>query len=368
MSSREPYRLKLLGPWDLRGPDGAAVRSLLAQPKRLCLLAYLALGAEPVSRARVLALFWPESDEERARNALNQAVHYLRRSLTKDVVRSVEGERLWVPRESVWFDAREALEGRSPLVDPDEERSVTGPDEWEFFDGWNAEDSQPLQEWLDSVRRDVRLLARAPVREETGEPPEPDTARPRVPPTATRAIGGGARDVLSTVRNASVAAAAALAILIAMGFGWSQGRASVTRGTEPVEVAVLMPTVSASGIAPALSGDHIHEELVAGLGRLEGVVTQSVRTVQSVAELVALLEAQGASDRPEWAVTLSVRMNDGRARVIAMLLRGPDYAETPASKVGDYPVGTVEHALLELPREIAAGAISDFGPFLAAGR
>src|SRR5687768_17252806 len=74
--------LQTLGAVDLRN-DGKEVSTVLAQPKRLALLAFLAT-ARPrgfVSRDSLLALFWPESDEERARNSLRQALHHLRRSL-----------------------------------------------------------------------------------------------------------------------------------------------------------------------------------------------------------------------------------------------------------------------------------------------
>src|SRR5919112_6098659 len=79
--------LTTLGTVDLR-KEGAELSALLAQPKRFALLVYLAT-ARPRgfhSRDRLLALFWPESEGERARNSLRQALHYLRRSLGEEVV------------------------------------------------------------------------------------------------------------------------------------------------------------------------------------------------------------------------------------------------------------------------------------------
>jgi serine/threonine-protein kinase len=76
-------RLRTLGALELRGPGGQELRAVVAQPRRMALLAYLAL-ATPRSyhrRDTLLALFWPEYDAERARNALGQALHFLRRSL-----------------------------------------------------------------------------------------------------------------------------------------------------------------------------------------------------------------------------------------------------------------------------------------------
>ena len=93
----EPYRLYVMGKRDLRSPDGGRVSSLLAQPKRLCLLTFLALAPDPVARSTVMALFWPESDEARARNALDQAIFYLRRSLSSSVVENVDGGGVHYP-------------------------------------------------------------------------------------------------------------------------------------------------------------------------------------------------------------------------------------------------------------------------------
>ena len=97
-------RLTTLGATDLRDRHGHAVRDVLAQPKRVALLLYLAVEGSrgPVARDRLLALFWPESNETRARNALSQALHHLRQALGPGVVASqgvhtvgVDGERLW---------------------------------------------------------------------------------------------------------------------------------------------------------------------------------------------------------------------------------------------------------------------------------
>jgi serine/threonine-protein kinase len=70
---------RLLGSVDLKGSDGQALRSVLAQPKRVALLAYLAV-ARPNGyhrRDKLLGLFWPESDQEHGRAALRKALYFL---------------------------------------------------------------------------------------------------------------------------------------------------------------------------------------------------------------------------------------------------------------------------------------------------
>src|SRR2546425_2770560 len=75
--------LRTLGAVDLRDGDGREVRTVVAQPKRLALLVYLAV-ARPRGfhrRDTLLALFWPELDQERGRAALRKAAHVVRQGL-----------------------------------------------------------------------------------------------------------------------------------------------------------------------------------------------------------------------------------------------------------------------------------------------
>jgi serine/threonine-protein kinase len=73
---------------DLTDSQGRELRSLLAQPKRLALLVYLAAHNHHAFRRRdsVVALFWPELDAGHARGALRQALRFLRRALGEGVL------------------------------------------------------------------------------------------------------------------------------------------------------------------------------------------------------------------------------------------------------------------------------------------
>ena len=62
--------------------DGVPVTGASSQRSRLALLAVLAAaGPAGVARDKLLALLWPESEDERARHALKQGVYALRRDL-----------------------------------------------------------------------------------------------------------------------------------------------------------------------------------------------------------------------------------------------------------------------------------------------
>ena len=95
---------RLLGTLHLTDAEGREVTSLLTRSRRLALLAYLA-AATPRGlhrRDTLLALFWPELDQEHARAALRQALHVVRDALGDDVVVTrgdedvgIDGDRLW---------------------------------------------------------------------------------------------------------------------------------------------------------------------------------------------------------------------------------------------------------------------------------
>src|SRR5262245_31321580 len=75
-----PLRLRTLGGLSVdlvSASDGAATRR-----RPLALLALLAVaGSRGVSRDKIVAYLWPESDDERARNSLSQALTSLKREL-----------------------------------------------------------------------------------------------------------------------------------------------------------------------------------------------------------------------------------------------------------------------------------------------
>lgn len=145
------HHLTVMGRLELRNREGGAVTSVLAQPKRLGLLAYLAVARPEGFRARaeVLQLFWPEYDDRRARNALNTSINYLRRSLGDDVILS-RGDDIGVNPERLWCDVQAF-------------RQATREERWsaalalfggELLPGLAAE-SVELERWIDNERRDL---------------------------------------------------------------------------------------------------------------------------------------------------------------------------------------------------------------------
>ena len=82
---------------------------MLSQPKRFALLAFLAARPRVFhQRDTLLALFWPELDQERARHALNKAVHFLRQELSDplgEVLVSRGTSDIGINAAALWCDA-----------------------------------------------------------------------------------------------------------------------------------------------------------------------------------------------------------------------------------------------------------------------
>jgi DNA-binding SARP family transcriptional activator len=149
--------LRLLGPVDLRGPDGSVLRTVLAQPKRLALLAYLA-AATPNgfhSRDTLLALLWPESDQEHARAALRQSVYVLRRELGDDVFVGCGDSALGVDLEKLWCD----VDAFDRAAAAGQHAAALDLYRGQLLEGFHVSASREFERWIDRAR--VRLAGSA---------------------------------------------------------------------------------------------------------------------------------------------------------------------------------------------------------------
>ena len=150
---------RTFGKLELRAADGRELHTLIAQPKRLALFAYLiaALPRGHHRRDALVALFWPELDQERARQALRQALHVVRRSVGSDVIVARGDEEIGVDESRAWCDAvlfEEAVgAGRSA-----EALELYRGD---FLAGFFIDDAPGFERWLDETRNRYRVLAAA---------------------------------------------------------------------------------------------------------------------------------------------------------------------------------------------------------------
>ena len=151
------FRLRVLGQIDLRDAGGTEVRPVLAQPKRLAVLVYLAASRPQRMHRRdaLLSLFWPEIPESRARNGLRQALHQLRNALGPEILTTRGANAVGVNAAALACDAAEfenALD-RGRLAEA--VLAYGGA----FLPAFSIEGSAAFNEWLDETR--LRLQNRA---------------------------------------------------------------------------------------------------------------------------------------------------------------------------------------------------------------
>jgi DNA-binding SARP family transcriptional activator/Flp pilus assembly protein TadD len=143
--------LRILGPLEVHDPSGGEIRSVLSQPKRLALLSYLALTSLDQYRQRdtIVALFWPEFGQARARAALRQALSWLRHELGSAVVTSRGEEEIGVAASGLWCDAV-AFDDAIAAQDYERALGLYRGDllEGVFVTGADAE----FEHWLDAER------------------------------------------------------------------------------------------------------------------------------------------------------------------------------------------------------------------------
>jgi TolB-like protein len=141
--------LRCLGSIDLRPSGKGPLTAILCQPKRLALLVYLAAARRAFHRRdTLLALFWPDLDQNHARTALRNAVHFLRRNLGEHVLVS-RGDEIGVNPETLSCD----LADFDAAVDEGAlERALTlyrgAP-----LEGLHVESAPEFEHWLDGERQ-----------------------------------------------------------------------------------------------------------------------------------------------------------------------------------------------------------------------
>jgi len=149
--------LRVLGGVSLRGLQGEDPTAILSHPKRLAVLSYLALVASDtfVSRDQLLALFWPDANEGRARNALSQVLHALRTELGEGVVLSRGRREVGLSRDRFQCDAGAFLEAIASGANETALELYSG----HLLEGFHLGNSQGFDSWLSVERGRLREMA-----------------------------------------------------------------------------------------------------------------------------------------------------------------------------------------------------------------
>jgi serine/threonine-protein kinase len=149
-----PYSLRLLGALDLRDDAGQEQRAVLVAPKRLALLAYLAV-ATPTGfhrRDRLLALLWSDLTLDRARQALRSTLHKLRQLLGEGVIVSRGADELALAPETLHCDAREC----ERALDEGRLEDACALYAGDLLAGFWLSDAPEFERWLEDRRAALR--------------------------------------------------------------------------------------------------------------------------------------------------------------------------------------------------------------------
>lgn len=141
---------RTLGPMELRGHDGEEILSILAQPKRTALLAYLAVDSPRCFHRRdeLIGIFWPEMEQARARAALRKSIHHLRRSLGKKVIMNRGDEDVGLDWKQVHCDVtrfEDAIGSGEPKAALDLYRG-------DFLKGFHLSGCPEFDQWMGKTR------------------------------------------------------------------------------------------------------------------------------------------------------------------------------------------------------------------------
>jgi DNA-binding SARP family transcriptional activator/TolB-like protein len=163
-------RLHLLGGLRLDRDHTGARQSVLSQPRRAALLAYLALRAShaPMRRDTLLGVFWPDSDADHARGALRNALHYLRVSLGPGVIESHGSEEVRIAPGALWCDAVEF----ERLCDAGDLAGALRLYAGDLLEGFFISEAPAFEAWLELERTRLRQRAADAARTLAGEAEE----------------------------------------------------------------------------------------------------------------------------------------------------------------------------------------------------
>jgi Tol biopolymer transport system component/DNA-binding SARP family transcriptional activator len=128
--------------------DGQRLSGAASQPRRLALLALLAAsGEQGMTRDQLLAMLWAETDEDRARKGLNQALYALRQEMGADEVflgtRDLRLNPDVVTSDVALFNGAIKAGHLERATE-----AYTGP----FLEGFHLSEAAEFERWLDEER------------------------------------------------------------------------------------------------------------------------------------------------------------------------------------------------------------------------
>jgi len=150
------YRFTMLGGLDLQS-DAGSVDSVLRQPKRVALLAFLAAGMPTglSQRDTLIGVFWPDATPESGRHSLRQAVYVLRRGLGADAVVGRGDDEVGLNPDVLSCDAADF----DTLVQSGRAAEALALYRGDLLPGFYLDDAPAFERWLETERLRLRRVA-----------------------------------------------------------------------------------------------------------------------------------------------------------------------------------------------------------------
>jgi DNA-binding SARP family transcriptional activator len=142
-------RLRLLGPAHVSA--GEPIDLVAHKPAALAF--YLAARPDQaVTRTRLIAMLWEDSDEQEGRNSLSTALSRLRRSLPRVPIVPLGDSLAWRPDATVWTDIATFHELTRPTATRDQLDAAVELWRGPFLEGFDLRGCSEWDEWLDLER------------------------------------------------------------------------------------------------------------------------------------------------------------------------------------------------------------------------
>lgn len=147
-----PFLLQLLGGVSLKGPSGL-LSGYVTQPRQLALLALLATaGEDGLSRDKVIACLWPDSNSRSARHSLTDTLYRVRKELGSDAI-EVHATTVRLDPDVIRADVAEFERAyRSGDLE-----AAVGHYHGALLDGFHLKESVEFEQWRE---REARRLQR----------------------------------------------------------------------------------------------------------------------------------------------------------------------------------------------------------------
>jgi DNA-binding SARP family transcriptional activator len=146
--------LRVLGTLAIQSLNGGGPSAAVTQPKRLALLLYLALAepSGPHSRESLMALLWPEADDESTRHSLRNTLYGLRQALGEGAIASRGEGYIELDPAAIRCDA---IEVRGLLAAGRWRDALAG---WggDLAPGFHVSGAPEFERWLDDQRAALR--------------------------------------------------------------------------------------------------------------------------------------------------------------------------------------------------------------------